>query len=98
MIKQLTIVAVLLMAGLATPFVASRVSAAAADKKAAATFEVYQDKGGEYRWRLRAQNGNILATASEGYKEKRDCLANIESVKKAAADAPVQEQAAAPAK
>jgi uncharacterized protein YegP (UPF0339 family) len=86
------------VAGLATPFVASRVSVAADKKAPTATFEVYQDRGGEYRWRLKAQNGNILATASEGYKEKRDCLANIESVKKAAADAPVQEQAAAPAK
>lgn len=97
MIKQLMLVAALFVAGLAAPFVASRVSAAAADKKPAATFEVYQDRGGEYRWRLKSQNGNILATASEGYKGKRDCLANIESVKKAAADAPVQEQAA-PAK
>ena len=62
--------------------------------KAAATFEVYQDRGGEFRWRLRSQNGQILATASEGYKEKRSCLAAIESVKKSAADAPVEEKPA----
>jgi uncharacterized protein len=69
--------------------------AAAQDKKAAATFEVYQDKGGEHRWRLRAQNTQILATSGEGYKEKSACLAAIESVKKNAPDAPIQEQSAA---
>jgi uncharacterized protein len=67
----------------------------AAEKKApAATFEVYQDKGGEYRWRLRAQNTQILAIAPDGYKEKRSCLAAIESVKRDVADAPVKEEAA----
>ena len=72
---------------------------AAQDKPqaAAATFEVYKDRGGEYRWRLRSQNKQILATAGESYKAKRDCLNSIESVRKAAADAPVQEQADAPA-
>ena len=58
---------------------------------AAATFEVYKDKRGEYRWRLRAQNSQILATSGDGYARKRSCLNAIESVKKAAADAPVQE-------
>src|SRR5688572_33436125 len=70
-------------------------ASAAQDKKAAATFEVYQDKGGEFRWRLRAQNTQILATSGEGYKEKRSCLAAIDSVKKHAPDAPVEEKPAA---
>ncbi|NNF40452.1 MAG: YegP family protein [Woeseiaceae bacterium] len=44
-------------------------------------FEVYKDKGGEYRFRLKAANGqNILA--SEGYKTKASCMNGIESVKK----------------
>jgi uncharacterized protein len=72
-----------------------RPALAVQEKKAAATFEVYQDKGGEYRWRLRAQNAQILATSSEGYKEKRSCLASIDSVKKNAPDAPVEEKPAA---
>ena len=72
-----------------------RPAGAAQDKKAAATFEVYQDKGGEFRWRLRAQNAQVLATSSEGYKEKRSCLAAIDSVKKHAPDAPVEEKPAA---
>ena len=63
--------------------------ASAADPKAAATFEVYQDKGGEFRWRLRADNTQILATSGEGYKERRSCEAAIESVKKHAPTAPI---------
>jgi uncharacterized protein YegP (UPF0339 family) len=66
-------------------------AAAAANVAPAATFEVYQDKAGGYRWRLRAQNSNVLATSGEGYKQKQSCLDAIESVKKAAADAPVKE-------
>ena len=39
-------------------------------------FEVYQDKKGEYRWRRKASNGQIVGAASEGYKSKKDCEAN----------------------
>lgn len=43
-------------------------------------FEVYTDKAGEYRFRLKAGNGqNILA--SEGYSAKNGCMNGIESVK-----------------
>lgn len=44
-------------------------------------FELYADKSGEFRFRLKAKNGeNILS--SEGYKAKAGCLNGIESVKK----------------
>jgi len=44
-------------------------------------FEVYKDKAGEYRFRLKAANGqNILG--SEGYNKKASCMNGIESVKK----------------
>ena len=49
-------------------------------------FEVYTDKAGEYRFNLKARNGEIIAS-SEGYKSKASCLNGIESVKKNAADA-----------
>lgn len=49
-------------------------------------FEVYLDKAGEYRFRLKARNGEIIL-ASEGYKEKKSCLNGIESVKKNAPEA-----------
>ena len=49
-------------------------------------FEIYQDKAGEYRFRLKAKNyQNILA--SEGYAQKSGCENGIESVKKNAQDA-----------
>ncbi len=51
-------------------------------------FEVYLDKAGEYRFRLKARNGEIIL-ASEGYKEKKSCLNGIESVKKNAPDAEI---------
>ena len=38
------------------------------------TFTVYRDKRKEWRWRLKASNGHILADSGEGYKRKRDCL------------------------
>lgn len=51
----------------------------------AAKFEIYTDKGGEFRFRLKAGNGeNILA--SEGYKAKASCKNGIESVKKNSQD------------
>ena len=36
--------------------------------------DVYQDARNEYRWRIRAENGSILADSGEGYKNKADCL------------------------
>jgi hypothetical protein len=56
-------------------------------------FEVYVDKAGEYRFRLKARNGEIIAV-SEGYKAKASCLNGIESVRKNAPDAPVVEEEA----
>lgn len=43
-------------------------------------FEMYCDKAGEYRFRLKAGNGQIIL-ASEGYKNKSGCENGIESVK-----------------
>lgn len=51
-------------------------------------FEVYIDKKGEYRFRLKARNGEIIAT-SEGYVAKAGCMNGIESVRKNAPDAEV---------
>ncbi len=51
-------------------------------------FEMYLDKAGEYRFRLKATNGEIIATG-EGYKAKAGCENGIESVKKNAPDAEV---------
>ncbi len=48
-------------------------------------FEVYNDKKGEFRFRLKAKNGQIIAT-SEGYAKLDSCLKGIASVKKNAAE------------
>ena len=52
-------------------------------------FEMYLDKAGEFRFRLKARNGEIIAT-SEGYKAKASCLNGIESVRKNAPDAAIE--------
>ena len=44
-------------------------------------FEIYKDKAGEFRFRLRAKNGEPIL-ASEGYSAKASCIGGIESVKK----------------
>ena len=49
---------------------------------------MYVDKAGEYRFRLKARNGEIIVT-SEGYKAKAGCLNGIESVRKNAPDATI---------
>ena len=54
-------------------------------------FEVYQDKKGEYRFRLKATNGQIIAV-SEGYVKMASCMNGIDSVRKNAVDAPVEEE------
>ena len=54
-------------------------------------FEVYADKAGEYRFRLKARNGEIIAV-SEGYKTKKSCLNGIESVKKNAPEAVIKKE------
>ena len=52
-------------------------------------FELYTDKAGEFRFRLKARNGEVIA-ASEGYKAKASCLNGIDSVRRNAPDAAVE--------
>lgn len=51
----------------------------------AGKFEIYTDKAGEFRFRLKASNGQTIL-ASEGYKAKSGCNNGIESVKKNASN------------
>jgi amphi-Trp domain-containing protein len=57
-----------------------------------ATFELYEDKASEWRWRLRHDNGNIIADGGEGYSKKANARNGIQSVKRNAAGADVEEQ------
>ncbi|KQH79998.1 hypothetical protein AO501_07530 [Mycobacterium gordonae] len=54
----------------------------------AAKFEITKDKAGEYRFHLKAANGEIIA-ASQGYESKAGATKGIESVKANAAGAAV---------
>lgn len=54
-------------------------------------FEIYLDKKGESRFRLKAKNGEIIAV-SESYKAKSSCLNGIESVRKNVVDAVIEKE------
>lgn len=54
------------------------------------TYQIYTDARGEYRWRLKAANGNILADSGEGYTTKANCQNGINSVK-ASSGSPIVE-------
>jgi uncharacterized protein len=57
----------------------------------AAKFELYEDAQGEFRFRLKAGNGEIIA-ASEGYDSKSGALNGIDSVRTNAAVAVLEDQ------
>jgi hypothetical protein len=57
----------------------------------AAKFELYKDKKGEFRWKLIATNGQTIAI-SEGYTTKESAKNGIESVKKNAPIAAIEER------
>ena len=65
----------------------------AADQKALTNpkYEVYRDRAGEYRFRLKSRNGQIVAV-SEGYAAHNVCLNGVESVRRNAPEAPVIEE------
>lgn len=54
-------------------------------------FEMYQDKSGEYRFRLKARNGKVIAV-SEGYTTRASCVNGIDSVRKNAEVAEIAEE------
>ena len=56
----------------------------------AAVFEVYQDKSGKFRFRLKAGNGQIVASG-EAYESKASALKGCEAVQRAAAEAKIVE-------
>lgn len=55
-----------------------------------ATFELYIDSAGEWRWRLRHQNTEIIADGGEGYSTEQAARNGIQSVKRNADAAPVE--------
>lgn len=59
----------------------------------AGKFEVYQDVNGEFHFRLKAANGQVLATGG-GYRSKKACLNGIASIRTNAPDAAIVDQTA----
>ena len=57
-----------------------------------ARFEVYEDGGDQYRWRLVHRNGNIIADGSQGYSSKRKAKQGLESVRTNASGAYIVDQ------
>jgi uncharacterized protein YegP (UPF0339 family) len=47
-------------------------------------FELYRDAKGEWRWRLRARNGEVVAESGEGYTRREDCEHGIGLVRQSA--------------
>ncbi|GAH80742.1 unnamed protein product [marine sediment metagenome] len=54
-------------------------------------FKIFKDKKDEFRFRMVAPNGQIIAT-SEGYTRKESCLDTIDSIQRNAADAVIVEE------
>lgn len=42
--------------------------------------EIYEDKAGEWRWRLKASNGRIIATGGEGFTRRNSCYESMINV------------------
>ena len=57
----------------------------------AAKFEIYEDGKGEFRFRLKAANGEVVATG-ESYKTKSGVINGIDAVKRAAAEAEIDDK------
>ncbi len=53
-------------------------------------FEVFQNKTGEFQYRLKSKNGEIIASA-QSYKTKAGCMKGIESLKKNVTEATIAE-------
>jgi hypothetical protein len=46
-----------------------------------AEWEIFKDKDGRFRWRLKAANGELVAMAHEGYERKESVIKCIESIR-----------------
>jgi len=60
----------------------------------AAKFEIYTDAKGEFRFRLKAGNGEVVATG-ESYKTRDGVIKGVDAVKRAAAEAEIDDKTGA---
>lgn len=52
-------------------------------------FEVYEDKRGQWRWRLRAANGKLLASPGQGFASRQACEKSVSTIQMGAVTASV---------
>src|SRR5262245_6542997 len=64
----------------------------AKSKASAATFELYKDNGGEFRFRLVNGEGELMASSGKGYKTKTDCQKVIDAIRLDAPKAKLDDQ------
>lgn len=53
-------------------------------------FIVYPDKSGQYRWKLKADNGQIIASSGEAFDSKSNAKRAAENVRNVAGDADIE--------
>ncbi len=56
-------------------------------------FEIFKDAAEKFRWRLKAPNGEIIASSGEAYESKDSCKKGIQSVKTNATKAEIADLA-----
>jgi uncharacterized protein YegP (UPF0339 family) len=52
-------------------------------------FELYQDRGGQWCWRLRHRNGNVIVDGGEGYTRRHNAQNGVQAVRRDALGASV---------
>jgi uncharacterized protein YegP (UPF0339 family) len=62
-------------------------------RRVSASFELYKDKAGEFRFRFKDGEGNLLASSGKGYEKKADCQKVIDLIKREASKARIDDQA-----
>ena len=55
------------------------------------SFEVFKDSKKDFRWKLKAANGKVMAVSEEGYSSKSSCKSAIEWIKNHAAKAEIED-------
>jgi len=54
-------------------------------------FEIYADTGSKYRWRLKASNGQTVASSGESFDSRSNAKRAAENVKKNAGGADIDD-------
>jgi len=57
-----------------------------------AVLQLFKDRAGEFRWRLRADNNQVIASSGEGFRDRSDCERDMKQIMKLAPKARVVDQ------